>query len=145
MMLTKTTENVKLKNNDTAYNILFASGMLTLALHYQKVQEIQDVIDDTNVQEAAIDRRIKSIQYQQQDLKQEKRDLEHHMRLVKILPPSKVDRHWIIPKDNKYIGWLPQTNEYIPIFSTKSPTIQNLNKLLEKCPYTETVNFAMTV
>ena len=64
MMLTKTTENVKLKNNDTAYNILFASGMLTLALHYQKVQEIQDVIDDTNVQEAAIDRRIKSIQYQ---------------------------------------------------------------------------------
>ena len=65
-----------------------------------------------------------------QGLKQEKRDLENHMSLVKILPPSKTDRHWVIPKGNRHLGWLPYSNEA---------------KLLDCSPYTETVNFAMTV
>ena len=65
--------------------------------------------------------------------------------MVKILPPSKADRHWIIPKGNKHIGWVPHSNEYVAIFATKAPSMHDLNKLLEKCPYTETVNFAMTV
>ena len=42
-----------------------------------------------------------------------KRELESHMSLIKLLPPSKTDRHWIIPKGNKQLGWLPHTSQYI--------------------------------
>ena len=50
------------------------------------------------------------------------------MSLVKILPPSKADRHWIIPKGNKHIGWLPHSSEYVAIFSTKAPTVHDLKQ-----------------
>ena len=73
------------------------------------------------------------------------RELESHISLLKLLPPSKTERHWIIPKGNTQLGWLPYTSQYVPIFSSKAPKLEDLNRLLEKNPYTSTVNFAMTV
>ena len=48
-----------------------------------------------------------------------KKEIETHMSLIKILPPSKTDRHWVIPKGNKHLGWLPHTSQYVPIYATK--------------------------
>ena len=50
-----------------------------------------------------------------------KKELETHMSLIKILPPSKTDRHWVIPKGNKHLGWLPHTNMFPSM-------LQNLSK-----------------
>ena len=61
-----------------------------------------------------------------------KKELETHMSLIKILTPSKTDRHWVIPKGIKQLGWLPHTSQYVPIYATKPVKIDDLNRLLEK-------------
>ena len=100
---------------DKEYDMHIANGTLTAILRGQLLREVDALKNDAALQEASIkDRETLKIQ-RLKELHFVKKDLETHMSLIKILPPSKTDRHWVIPMGNKHLRWLPYSSQYVPI------------------------------
>ena len=75
------------------------------------MREVNALKNDAALQEASIkDRETLKIQ-RLKELHFVKKDLETHMSLIKILPHSKTDRYWVIPKGNKHLGWIPHSSQ----------------------------------
>ena len=58
---------------------------------------------------------------------------------------SKGEKHWVITTPDGLNGWVPSENQYVPCFTNKAVTNADLAKLLELCPFTSTVNLALTI
>ena len=61
------------------------------------------------------------------------------------MTPSKGERHWLLTENETLLGWIPHLDTYMPCCNNKTPGNGELAKLLEVCPFTETMNLALTV
>ena len=64
---------------------------------------------------------------------------------IKLLTQSKGEKHWIITTPEGQLGWVPSENQYKECFTNKPPINSDLAKLLELCPFTQTLNMALTI
>ena len=61
------------------------------------------------------------------------------------MPPSKGERHWLLTENDTLLSWIPHLDTYMPCCNNKTPGNGELTKLLEVCPFIETINLALTV
>ena len=64
---------------------------------------------------------------------------------IKLLTQSKGEKHWILTTPEGQVGWVPSENRYVDCFTNKPPSNSDLAKLLELCPFTQTLNMALTI
>jgi len=64
---------------------------------------------------------------------------------VKYLTPSKGEKHWILAQQDTLMGWIPHLEGYHPVCTNKTPSTSDLAKLAESCPFTNTLNLALTI
>ena len=64
---------------------------------------------------------------------------------IKLLTQSKGEKHWIITTPEGQLGWVPSENQYVECFISKPPSNSDLAKLLELCPFIQTLNMALTI
>ena len=70
--------------------------------------------------------------------------LQSCLNQIKYLPSPKGERHRLLHVNDTLLGWI-SLNKYELCCTNKSPNSAELAKLLETCPFTETINLALTV
>ena len=67
------------------------------------------------------------------------------MSHIKLFTPSKGEKHWLIAHQDTLCGWIPHLESYFQVCTNKTPTTSDLAKLKESCPFTGTLNLALTI
>ena len=71
--------------------------------------------------------------------------IQERIRHVKYMTPSKGEKHWLLSNQDGLLGWVPHLDAYKPICTNKAPSTSDLAKLTESCPFTNTLNLALTI
>ena len=61
------------------------------------------------------------------------------------MTPSKREKHWLLANQDGLLGWVPHLDAYKPICTNKAPNSSDLAKLAETCPFSNTLNLALTI
>ena len=84
---------------------------------------------------------ISQIEAAQRNEKTIRKRLSH----IKLLTPSKGEKYWILTTPEGQVGWVPTEDKYVDCYTNKPPSNSDLAKLLKLCPFTQTLNMALTI
>jgi len=104
--------------------------------------EVQNKIERASVRNADFERVVQS---QIDTAVRNKQTIQKRISHIKYMAQSKGEKHWVITTPDGLNGWVPSENQYVPCFTNKAVTNADLAKLLEVCPFTSTVNLALTI
>ena len=104
--------------------------------------ETQSKIERAKVRNADFERHINS---QIDTARRNKETIQKRIGHIRFMAQSKGEKHWVITTPDGQQGWVPSENQYVPCFTNKAVTNADLAKLLELCPFTSTVNLALTI
>ena len=104
--------------------------------------ETQSKIERAKVRNADFERHVNS---QIDTARRNKETIQKRIGHIRFMAQSKGEKHWVITTPDGQQGWVPSENQYVPCFTNKAVTNADLAKLLELCPFTSTVNLALTI
>ena len=104
--------------------------------------ETQSKIERAKVRNADFERHINS---QIDTARRNKETIQKRIGHIRFMAQSKGEKHWVITTPDGQQGWVPSENQYVACFTNKPASNSDLAKLLELCPFTSTVNLALTI
>ena len=104
--------------------------------------EVRSKMDRAKARNADFERHINS---QIETATENKRTIQRRISHIKLMTQSKGEKHWVITTPDGQLGWVPSENQYVACFTNKPASNSDLAKLLELCPFTSTVNLALTI